>query len=62
MSLRKAEELLKAAKRAAAKDDAALSKTIQAVQYILDHVTSKERKESNARVAPNAVRRVNRQQ
>ena len=62
MSLRKAAELLKAAKRAAGKDDAALSKTIQAVEYILGHVTAKERRESNDRVAPNAVRKVTRQQ
>ena len=51
---------MKAAKRAA-KDDA-LSKTIQAVEYILDHVVTKERKESNARIAPNAVRKVSRHQ
>jgi hypothetical protein len=57
MSLRKAAELLKTAKRAA-KDDAALGKTIQAVEYILDHVTSKERKESDARLSPRAIRTV----
>ena len=61
MSLRKAQELLKAAKRAA-KDDAALSRTIQAAEHILEHLVTKERKESNARIAPNAIRKVNRQQ
>ena len=54
---RKAQALLKSAKKDA-KDNPALSKTIQVVQYILDDLTAKERKESDARVALNAVRKV----
>jgi hypothetical protein len=57
--LRKAQELLERAKTTA-QDDASKN-TIEAVQIILTEMVEKERKESDARVAPNAVRKVNTQ-
>jgi hypothetical protein len=59
MSLRKAQELLDKA-RTTAKDDSSKN-IIEAVQIILSELAEKERKESDARIAPNAVRKVNQQ-
>jgi hypothetical protein len=56
--LRQAKQLLDAAKNASA--DEACVRIIQAVEIILDEFVKKERKESNARMSPRAVRRITR--
>jgi hypothetical protein len=55
--LRKAQELLDTAKKTAPDDTS--KKIIQAVEIIVTELAEKERKESDARVAPNAVRKTN---
>jgi hypothetical protein len=60
MSLSNAQKFIDAAARQVAKDDKALSATIRAVQDILNYLAAKESRESKARIAPNAVRKVHR--
>jgi hypothetical protein len=53
----RAQQLLNAAAEVA--QDDATKKIVEAVTIILDELGAKERKESDARVAPNAVRKTN---